>query len=84
MCRKSPSLIYVNKKINTTTKTILYQQLNESTLTETEKAFIRDMIAGASIKELSEKFHKSEPRISSWKREICEKIHAFDCANFKH
>ena len=83
MCRKSPSVSYVYKKIRTTKKSLLQEQLKESPLTDAEYNFICDVIAGLSIAELSDKFCKSPPRISSWKREICEKIHSFDIANFK-
>ena len=81
MCRKSPSVIYVYKKIRTTRKSELYRQLQDSPLTTRELAFIGNIIDGLSIAELSENFHLSPSRISEWKREVCEKIHAFDDAN---
>lgn len=81
MCRKSPSMLYVYKKIQTTRKSVLYEQLEDSPLSVHDFAFICDVIAGLSIIELSEKFHKTPSRISQWKREVCEKIHAFDLAN---
>ena len=81
MCRKSPSIIYVYKKIRTTKKSELYKQLQESPLTTRELAFIGNVIDGLSITELSEQFHLSPSRISEWKREICQKIQAFDAAN---
>ena len=81
MCKKSPSVIYVYKKIRTTRKSELYRQLQDSPLTTRELAFIGNIIDGLSIAELSENFHLSPSRISEWKREVCEKIHAFDAAN---
>lgn len=83
MCRKSPSINYFYKKVRTTKKTVLMEQLQESPLTLAEFNFILSIIDGMSIKELSEKFHKTPSRISQWKREVCEKIQTFDLANFK-
>lgn len=81
MCRKSPSVAYVYKKIRTTRKSVLYEELEDSPLSVRDYAFTCDIIAGLSIQELSDKFHKTPARISQWKREVCEKIHAFDIAN---
>lgn len=80
MCRKSPAVIYVYKKIKTTKKSELFKQLEESPLSVSEFAFISDVISGLSIQELADKFHKTPSRISQWKRECCEKIHTFDIA----
>ena len=81
MCRKSPSVNYVYKKIRTTKKSVLYEELEDSPLSVHDFAFICDVIAGLNITELSDKFHKTPSRISQWKREVCEKIHQFDLAN---
>ena len=83
MCRKSPSVMYVYHKIQTTRKSVLYAELEDSPLSVHDYSFICDVIAGLNIKELSSKFHKTPARISQWKREVCEKIHAFDIANLK-
>lgn len=82
--KKSPSLAYFYKKVRTTRKSILFEWLDDSPLTTREFAFISDVIEGLSLVELSDKFHKTPSRISHWKREVCEKIHAFDIANLKH
>lgn len=81
MCRKSPAVIYVYKKIRTTKKSVLHEQLKESPLTDHDYSFICDVITGLNITELSGKYFLSASRISQWKREVCEKIHAFDIAN---
>lgn len=81
MCKKSPSLLYVYKKILTTKKSELYAQLEDSPLSIHEYSFVCDIIAGLNITELAEKYHRTQSRISQWKREVCEKIHAFDIAN---
>lgn len=82
--KKSPPLVYFYKKVRTTKKSILFEWLDDSPLTSKEFAFISDVIEGLSLIELADKFHKTPSRISHWKREVCEKIHAFDIANIKH
>ena len=81
--KKSPSLVYFYRKVRTTKKSMLFKWLDDSPLTTREFAFISDVIEGLSLIELSDKFHKTPSRISHWKREVCEKIHAFDIANLK-
>lgn len=81
--KKSPSVFYVHRKIRTTGKSELLKQIEECPLTDLDRELVRAMISGLSIKELSGKFCKSASRISQWKRETCEKIHAFDIANAK-
>ena len=81
--KKSPSLNYFYNKLKTTKKSELYAQLEDSPLSVREYAFICDVIAGLDLNELAEKYHKTYSRVSQWKREVCEKIHAFDIANLK-
>ena len=81
MCKKTPSLNYVYKKIKTTKKSELYKQLEDSPLSVHEFAFACDIIAGLNLMELAEKYNLSYSRTSQWKREVCEKIHQFDMAN---
>lgn len=80
MCRKSPAVAYVYRKIQTTRKSALYAELEDSPLSIRDFAFICDVIAGLCIQELADKYHKTPARISQWKREVCEKVHAFDIA----
>ena len=80
MCRRSPAVAYVYKKISTTRKSVLYEELEDSPLSIRDYAFMCDIIAGLCIQELSDKYHKTPARISQWKREVCEKVHAFDIA----
>lgn len=80
MCRKTPAVNYVYKKIRTTKKSVLYAELEDSPLSIRDFAFVCDIIAGLTITELSNKFHKTPSRISQWKREVCEKIFDFDLA----
>lgn len=78
MCRKSPEVAYVYKKIRTTKKSVLYEELEDSPLSIRDFAFMCDIIAGLCIQELAEKYHKTPARISQWKREVCGKVHTFD------
>lgn len=80
MCKKSPSVAYVYKKISTTRKSVLFEELEDSPLSNRDFAFMSDIIAGLSIQELADKYCKTPARISQWKREVCEKVHAFDLA----
>lgn len=84
MCKKSPAIIYVYKKINTTRKSEFTKQLYDSPLTTREISFMKDIADGLTIAELSEKFNLSPPRISSWKQEVCRKLQMFDMSNVMH
>ena len=81
MCRKSPAVAYVYKKISITKKSVLYAELEDSPLSIRDFAFVCDIINGLCIQELADKYHKTPARISQWKREVCKKIHTFDLAN---
>lgn len=83
MCKKSPSVAYFDKKRRTTKKSEFYDWLDDSPITAREYAFICDVVEGLSNTELAEKFHKSESRISHWKREVCETLHEYDIANLR-
>lgn len=82
MCKKTPSVNYVYKKIRTTRKSDLLKQLEDIPLSAREYSFMCDIIAGLDLTDLAEKYHKTYSRVSQWKREVFEKIHAFDVANF--
>lgn len=81
MCKKTPAVAYVYKKISITRKSVIYEWLEDSPLNIRDKSFMRDIVNGLSIQELSDKYNKTPARISQWKREVCEKIHTFDIAN---
>ena len=83
MSRRSPAVSYVYKKIRTTPKSVMLDMLQDSPLTMRDLSLIENLILGLSIKELSTKYHLSQSRILKWKREVCEKVQAFDVANFK-
>lgn len=81
--RKGPAINYVFKKFSITKKSVLFKQLEDYPLSKRDYSLACDMINGLSIKDLSEKYYKTPSRISQWKREVCEKIQAFDVANLK-
>lgn len=81
--KKGPAINYVCKKFSTTKKSVLFKQLEDYPLNTHDYSLVCDMINGLSITELSLKFNKTPSRISQWKREVCEKIQAFDVANLK-
>lgn len=83
MCRKSPAVKHFYKKIISTKKSDLYAELEDSPLNVHEYAFACDIIAGLNLVELAEKYHLSYSRTSQWKREVCEKVLAFDVANMR-
>lgn len=83
MCKKSPSVAYFDKKRSTTKKSEFYDWLDDSPINTREYAFICDVVEGLTNTELADKFHKSESRISHWKREVCEKLHVYDIATLR-
>ena len=83
MSRKSPAVAYFYKKIRTTPKSVLLEMFKDSPLTVRDLSLIEDIIMGLTIKELSEKHHLSQSRILKWKRNVSEKVQAFDVANFR-
>lgn len=75
---KSNSVAYVVRKIKTTGRSQLMEELQEAPLNETERNFILDIINGLSYSELAAKYNKSESRIGKWKRELCERLARYD------
>ena len=83
MSKKSPSVAYFDTKRSTTKKSAFFDWLDDSPLTTREYAFICDVVEGLTNTELADKYHKSETRVSHWKREVCEKLHRYDVANLR-
>lgn len=83
MCKKSPSVAYFEKKRSITKKSELYDWLDDSPLSARDYALISDVIEGLTNTELADKYHKSETRVSHWKREVCEKLHVYDIATLR-
>lgn len=76
--RKSPAVAYWSRKIRITSKEELYDSLEDAPLSTREYAFIADIIEGLELEELARKYKVSYSRITKWKREMCEVMHAYD------
>lgn len=76
--RKSPAVAYYSRKIRITSKEELYQELEEAPLKTKEFAFVADIIEGLELEDLATKYHISYSRVTKWKREIFEVLHAYD------
>lgn len=70
--------IYCRQRFLTTPRSELLNEIEEAPLTDQERAFIKDIVAGLSVKELAEKYAKSPSRISHWKAEILERLRQYD------
>lgn len=70
--------IYCRQRLLTTPRSELLNEIEEAPLTDQERAFIKDIVAGLSVKELAEKYAKSPSRISHWKAEILERLRQYD------
>lgn len=75
---KTPAVAYYSRKIRTTTRSQLYDQIEDAPLKRADRNFLYDIIEGLSYKELSLKYSKSESRIYKWKRELFERMHKYD------
>ena len=70
--------IYCKQRLLTTPRSELLNEIDEAPLTDQERAFIKDVVAGLSQKELADKYAKSPSRISHWKTEIEERLRQYD------
>lgn len=75
---KTPAVAYYSRKIKTTKRSTLYDQIEDAPLKKAERNFLFDIIEGLSYKELAIKYCKSESRIYKWKRELFERMHKYD------
>ena len=76
--QKSPSVAYFCRKIETTGRTELFDFLEDAPISVKDYAFITDVIYGFTIAQLAAKYHKSQSRISKWKRQVFERLHRFE------
>lgn len=81
---KTPAVAYYTRKIRTTDRIVLLDQLDRAPLRKNDRRFMFDVIEGLTYKELAEKYNKSESRIYSWKRELFEKLTLYDRQNTTH
>lgn len=78
MGMKSPATAYYCRKLKITSRSKITQDLNDAPLTTRERLFIQDVIEGMTLQELADKHNLSTSRISKWKREIFERLQAYD------
>lgn len=79
--RKSPAVAYYAHKLKITPRSKIIIELEEAPLSHKDKIFMKMILEGASYKELSEAFNKSEARIYQWKRQLFERLTEFDSEN---
>lgn len=75
--RKSPAMIYCLQLMNSISKEDLEQRLRNSPLTDDDVEFVLAVAHGMTNQDLAEKFHISESRVSSKKRELSETLHRY-------
>lgn len=78
MGMKSPATAYYSRKLKITSRSKLTADLDDAPLTKREREFIRDIVEGMTLQELADKHSLSTSRISKWKREIFERLQAYD------
>ena len=76
--KKTNAVAYYSYKIQTTSRTLLINEINEAPLKIKEKTFILDIVDGLSYRELAQKWQISKSRVSKWKRTLFEKLHQAD------
>lgn len=75
---KTPAVAYYTRKIRSTPRSRLYDEIEDAPLKKQDRNFLYDIIEGLSYKELSIKYCKSQSRIYKWKRELFERMHKYD------
>ena len=83
MCRKSPAISYYARKIKTSNKKVLIQELEMAPLRKIEFNFMLDIVEGLSYKELAIKYNKSEKSIYQIKHDLFIRLHQFDMQNLR-
>ncbi len=80
MCKKSVSVAYYSRKIKISSRSAIIDEIMDSPLSQKDVGFMIDILDGLSIIQLAEKYQKSKPRISQWKRSCFEKLHRYNIA----
>lgn len=78
MGSKSPATAYYSRKLKITSRSTIYQDLDDAPLTRREREFLEDVIEGMTLQELADKHNLSTSRISKWKRQVFERMQAYD------
>lgn len=75
---KTPAVAYYTRKIRTTDRILLSEEIERAPLKKQDRYFLWDIVEGLTYKELAAKYNKSEARIAQWKREIFERMTMYD------
>jgi len=75
---KTPAVAYYTRKVRTTNRLILINEIDEAPLTKKDRYFLYDIIEGLSYKELAEKYCISMSRVYQIKRELFERMTMYD------
>lgn len=70
-------MIYCLHLMHTLSKEDLERRLRNSPLTDNDVEFVLAVAHGMTNQDLAEKFHISESRVSSKKRELSETLHRY-------
>lgn len=76
--KKTPAVAYCSKRMKTAGKEELKELIKDIPLNSYDFKFLNDIIEGLNNQELAEKHHKSQSRISQWKRSVFEQVHAYE------
>lgn len=75
--KKSPAMTFCIQRMKTLSKEELEARLKNAPITDLEVQVVMDIAHGMTNRELAEKYHVSESRVSSKKRELCELLHRY-------
>lgn len=78
MCRQSPAMQYITRKIEANSRHDIILFIANSPLKKLDKEFCYDLIDGYSYKELEIKYNKSASRIGQWKRTCYEALWKYE------
>ena len=74
---KSPAVAFYTRKIRSTDRFTLFDEIESAPLTKKDRYFLYDIIEGMSYKELACKYCLSEAGVYKWKRKTFEAMHRF-------
>lgn len=75
---KTPAVAYYSRKIRTTDRETLFEEIENAPLKKVERHFLWDIVEGLTYKELADKYNKSEARVYQIKRNIFEQMTRYD------
>lgn len=75
---KTPAMAYYSRKIRTTDRVTLSEEIENAPLKKMERHFLWDIVEGMTYKELADKYNKSEARVYQIKRKLFEFMTMYD------